>query len=680
MKFTYNWLKDFVDIKIKPEALSQKLTLAGLEVTSLEEKGGDFVFEIEVTSNRPDWLCVIGIAREVAAILGRQSPVASRQSKNKKLSHAAHSFTPLSIHIENKKDCPIYTAKIIRGVKVGPSPKWLKERLELIGCRSINNIVDITNYILFTYGEPLHAFDLDKLNAAAISVRRAKANEKIISIDGIERMLNPEILVIADQEKPVAIAGIMGGKDTEVTEKTKNILLEAAVFNPIVTRRSRQRLGLQSESSYRFERSVDASAVEPAALTAVKLIQELAAGTFCAAKAKGQAKAAKKIILLSPLSAQQALGINISASEIKRILNRLDFTVKLTKGKNFLVTVPNFRQDIRSEIDIIEEIARSYGYDKIPETLPALKLGAGGLTQRDLISNIKNILIGQGLNEVITYSLVAKDSLRECNLAQAQNLVEIQNPLSQEQDVLRPNLSLSLATNIAYNLNQRQDYVAIFELAKAFSSSTPYPQESLSLGIALCGSKTILSTEGLIKDSAGFLHLKGILETLFQRLGLGDFSLRIISSNLVEAFLKEERIGELIRLKPGCRQALGIKNKEAFIAEVYLEKVLSCVNTQKAFLPLARFPGISRDVSVIVKEETTFAQIQEEIKKQNIEHLISLMVADYYKGKQIPSGYKGLTISCLYGSTERTLTEEEVCPWHNQVTSVLTDKLGAKIR
>ena len=253
MKVTYNWLKDFVDIKIPPQALADKLTMAGPEVTSIDEREGDSVFEIEVTSNRPDWLSVIGIAREVAAITGKKLKI----SPTARITLPATKGNTVEIKIENKKDCPLYSAKIIKEVTVAPSPDWLKNRLELIGLRSVNNIVDITNYILFTYGEPLHAFDLDKLSSAGVSIRRAKKNEKIVTIEGTQNSLDTDILVIADERAPVAIAGIMGGKDTEVTFNTKNILLEAAVFDPVLTRRARRKLGMQTDSSYRFERGIN---------------------------------------------------------------------------------------------------------------------------------------------------------------------------------------------------------------------------------------------------------------------------------------------------------------------------------------------------------------------------------------------------------------------------------------
>ncbi len=327
MKVTYNWLKDFVNIEISPRALAEKLTMAGLEVVSLEEAQGDFVFEIEITSNRPDWLSILGVAREIAAMTGKKMKLGSRLEvlgSRQNLKPRTQNLN-ITIKIENTKDCPFYSARIIRDVKVGPSPDWLKKRLELLGCRSVNNIVDITNYYLFELGHPLHAFDLDTLNLEQIIVRRAKAGEKITTIDNQQRLLGPEILVIADIDKPVAIAGVMGGKDTEVTQKTRNILIESAVFNPILVRRGRQKLGLQSESAYRFERGVDLEAAKNASLLAQELICELANGTPCGSKSLGAQKSIGALIKLDVAYVNKILGTNIPAFKIKQILSSLGF-------------------------------------------------------------------------------------------------------------------------------------------------------------------------------------------------------------------------------------------------------------------------------------------------------------------------------------------------------------------
>ncbi len=686
MKVTYNWLKDFVEIKILPQALAQKLIMAGLEVTSLEEKGGDFIFEMEVTSNRPDWLSVIGIAREVAAITGKKLRGGSRLSVLGYRFSGEHR-TPntehrnLQIKIEDKKDCSLYTANIIKDVKVGSSPEWLKIRLELLGCRSVNNIVDISNYILFTWGEPLHAFDLDKLKGNAIFVRRAKPGEKITTIDAEQRMLNPDILVIADAERPVAVAGVMGSKDTEVTEATKNILLEAAVFNPIIVRRGRRNLGIQSESSYRFERGVNLEIVKNASWQAAELIQELAGGKCVLAKSSGLTKTKRKSIVLGLSVANKTLGINIPASKIKKILNSLEFKTKIKTKKHFTVETPSHRPDVTSEIDLIEEIARIYGYENVPQTQPTVEPRVSVGEHRDLVSLIKNILVGLGLNEVITYSLMDKDLLRDFRIDQGSQVIEILNPLSKEQEILRPGLIPGLAACVAYNLNQKQDYINIFEVAKVFSQSKACPQEELRLGIALCGIKSLLLQQGLIKDPVGLLHLKGVLEALFARLGIRDYAFKAEDNgSIISVYAAGEKIGLMAKLEKFVLDKLDIKNKDVFALELSLDRLLFFINLNKKFSHLPIYPGISRDISLILKEEISVGDMLKAIKEKGQPLLKQAAVVDYYKGKQIPPGFKGLTLSCLYRSDERTLTEAEINPVHSLICKLLADRFGSQIR
>lgn len=667
MKVTYSWLKDYVDIKIPAQALADKLTMAGLEVTSLEEKQGDFVFEIEITSNRPDWLSVIGIAREVAAITGAKLklPVSKIKTPTSK-------GESIRIEIQDKKDCPLYTAKIIGNVNVGPSPDWLKKRLELVGCRSVNNIVDITNYVLFEFGEPLHAFDLDKLKGDAIIVRRARKDEKITTIDGQQVSLNPDILMIADCERAVAVAGIMGGKDTEVSFATKNILLEAAIFNPVLVRRGKRSLGLESESAYRFERGVAEEIVECASMRAAGLIAEIAGGKPVLAKTSGAPKKKAKSIQLDAVSARKILGTDIPALNIKKILESLSFKVK-SKAKSFAVEVPAHRQDINTQIDLIEEIARIFGYENIPTTLPAVRPNISTGEIRDRVSLVKNILIGLGLNEAITYSLIDKDLLRA--FKDETKPIEVLNPISRDQEILRPALTPSLVRCVAYNLNQKQEYVNIFEVASAFSGSGQQPKEELRLAAALCGVKSFLSEQGLVKEKISLLHLKGIIETLFERLEIRDFD--FIGQDI---FVKQEKVGLLLQVPTSTLDRLDIKNKGVFCLELSLEKILPQVQLKKKFLPPTKYPGITRDISLVLKEEIAIKGILKAIEEKAGPLLRSAKVADYYKGKQIPGGYRGLTISCLYRSDERTLTEEEINPLNAMVCGILTERFGAKIR
>lgn len=683
MKVTYNWLKDFVEIKILAPALADKLTMAGLEVTSFEEKDNDFVFEIEVTANRPDCLSVIGIAREVAAITNSKFKLpqaTGHKPQAKSLQPAACSLQPISITIENTKDCPLYTAKIIKDVKVTESPAWLKKRLELVGCRSVNNIVDITNYILFAWGQPLHAFDLAKLANSKIIIRRAKDNETIITIDEEARNLNNDILVIADEANPIAIAGVMGGRATEVTKNTKNILLEVAVFNPIIVRHARQKLGIQSESSYRFERGIDANTLELASWQATELIQKTTGARCVLAKRSGAIKRKTKSISLGVSFAQKILGINLGSLSIKKILNNLGFKVK-TKTGNLIVEVPSHRLDVSQDVDLIEEIARVAGYENTPKTQAPLIPQITTDDTRGLVSLIKNTLTGLGLNEVITYSLIDKDLLKGVKAEKDFSPIEILNPLSKEQAVLRPTLIPSLARCVAYNLNQKQDYINIFEIAKTFSEIGKFPEE-LTLGIALCGTRPFfVSEQGSLNEKIGPWHLKGILEALFERLGIKDYRLDATDGVCeIAVYVNKEKMGIITGLEKSALDYLDIKNREVWLLELSLERVLPCVDLKKRFTAIPAYPGITRDISLILKEKIPAKDVLGVIRQKGEPLLREAKLIDYYKGKQIPQGFRGLTISCLYRSDARTLTEAEVNPIHSLVSSVLVERFQAQIR
>jgi len=707
MKVTYNWLNDFVEVKISAQVLADKLTMAGLEVTSLEKKDGDFVLEIEVTSNRPDCLSVIGIAREAAAITGKRlssKPVSRLAGLTGTPAHR-HTGTlahRLTLHIEDKQDCPLYTAKLIRDVKIGPSPDWLKQRLELVGCRSVNNIVDITNYILFTYGEPLHAFDLDKLvsglagepvNRLEIIVRRAQKGEEIVTIDGIKRILGEDILVIASGNShtgtpahrhtgtPIAIAGIMGGEDTEVTAGTKNVLLEAAIFRPVLIRRGRQKLGIQSESSYRFERGIDAQIVGVAARQAAGLMQKLAGGACVDNKQAGRVQSKSQAVRLGATSVHKILGADITPSSIKKILESLGFRVRSQAKNSFRVEIPSYRQDVRSEIDLIEEIARIYGYDAIPKTLPAVKPSLTLGERRDWISLIKNILVGLGLSEAITYSLVDKETLRDAALSATAAAIEIANPLSKDQEILRSMILPSLLNCVALNLNQKQNYIYIFEIASVFTQDGEAVNEELVLGIAACGIKSLLCQQGSVKEELGLLHLKGVLEVLFERLGIKEYKFQY-SDNLdrAEVCVGQKKAGFLMQWPKTILDKFEIKNKKVCGLEISLDKLFSCVCRQRRFASLFIYPAVTRDLSLLIKNNIKVEDILGTIKEKAGPLLTELKIIDYYQGKQIPPGFKGLTVSCLYRSAERTLTEAEVDALQAMASEALAKEFGVQLR
>ncbi|MFC1592975.1 phenylalanine--tRNA ligase subunit beta, partial [Candidatus Omnitrophota bacterium] len=658
MKVTYNWLKDFVDIGIPAEKLAEKLTMAGLEVTSLSQKDGDWVFELEITSNRPDWLSIIGIAREIAAITGKKLKLDT--GKGKRASSSKHTVSKFEIKIESKKDCSLYTARIIEGVRVRPSPGWLKKRLELIGVRSVNNIVDITNYVLVETGQPLHAFDLDKIKQCLIFVRRAAASEKITLIDGQEKALDKDILVIADKQRPVAIAGIMGGSDSEVGAGSKNILLEAAVFNPILTRRASRKLGLSSESSYRFERGIDIENVDVASLRATSLIQDLAGGEFIVAKSTTRQKIKAQSISLRVPEVNRVLGKNYKASEIKRILACLGFAVKQQGAKAVNIKAPSFRSDIKQPVDLIEEIARISGYDNIPARLPRMVPQEAISVAFDKAEIIKDIVISQGANEVITYSLISKILANQFGYTDEQ-LISIANPLTNQQEVLRPSLIPGLVTCIEYNLNQRQKDIRIFEISNIFQNG----QEKSFFGMAYSGNdKNAILPE--------IIHT---LQLLLKRLGIRDYELRerkershFYNDPSLSLIINRRACANLGSIKSKILKALDVKE---FIYAIGLDLEIlfnEIERIQKKYIPLPVYPQVIRDISIVLGRKVFFADIKNKIKAGNIAYLEDVKYVEYYEDKQ------SLTLSCTYRSADRTLTGEEVDIAHQKVLDILKNK------
>ncbi|MDD5669651.1 MAG: phenylalanine--tRNA ligase subunit beta [Candidatus Omnitrophica bacterium] len=677
MKVTYNWLKDFVDIDIPPRELAQKLTMAGLEVGGCEERDGDCVFEIEITSNRPDWLSVTGLAREVAAVTNKKmrDPFAQRSGAGNK-----NIKTGVAIEIADKKDCPLYTARIVRDVAVGASPDWMKQRLELVGCRSINNVVDITNYILFESGEPLHAFDLDRLASPHIIVRRAYKNETLTTIDGKKRELTPDILVIADKEKAVAVAGIMGGIESEVGDSTRSVLLEAAVFDPVLIRRGRQILGIQTEAAYRFERGISPGIVSPASFRAAQLLEEIAGGQMSAV-CSSRFSAVKSLIVSVRLSVvERILGVSVPFSAAQKMLVHLGFTVTRSSKDMMRVTVPPYRTDVKIEEDIIEEIARIYGYEKIKVTLPSLRPKPAGFEKRDAVLNLKRVLVGLGLHEVNTLSLTDKKTVTQVLGAVPASAIEIMNPLSGEQEMMSPSSIPGLLRCVSRNLNHKQEYINIFEITKNFSWVNNVPLESGVLGIALCGVSSRFTEHGVLRENATLLHLKGICEAVFGSFGISAYSFAEQAGE-IRISIKGKDAGFLRIIPSPVLDAFDIKNRQVFCSEINLDILLDEVLIwEKKFVSLPLYPSISRDISMVVGDTIPAGRILSAVHENGSGLLTDVKISDYYKGKQIPAGFKGLTITCIYRSSERTLTDAEVVPLHSRICALLTDTFKATLR
>ncbi|MFA6355587.1 MAG: phenylalanine--tRNA ligase subunit beta [Candidatus Omnitrophota bacterium] len=682
MKVSYNWLREYVSFSADPAALADKLTMAGLEVKGIEQKDGDPVYEIEITSNRPDWLCLYGIAHEIQALYGlKMKPIKSVLSKSAKLPGP-------SIKIEDKKGCLRYVGIVIDGVKVGVSGKDLAHKVESAGMRQVNNVADITNYCMMESGQPLHAFDYDKLEGGRIIVRRARKGEELVTIDGIKRALDEDILVIADAGKPVAIAGIMGGRDTEVSFSTKKVLLESAYFDPVLIRRGARKLGLSSEASYRFERNVDLGGCLNAAKRAVSLICGMAGAGSVSKVSDVGSKGPKDVkIRLSISKANKILGTKIPAQKCASILKGLGLGVKPSGRDTLLVSAPSFRRDLKAEIDLVEEIARIYGYDKIPGTLPRIQLwGKGGQKSRDRIVEeaAREVLVGAGLNEVITYSLRCKDPYvqKALNIPD-ENVLKVQNPLSSESETLRSVLVCGMLDVVSHNLNRKVADINVFELGKSYScEGDGTPCESGVLAIALCGLK---KKDWRRKEAVDIFDIKGIIEVLFDKLGIRDYSFEVkplpLLSPAASAVVKigTDRIGTVGRVDKALLDKFDIKNS-VFVGELDLAPIYEAAKLERKFAEMPRFPSSARDISLIVEDKVSNADIVNTIKDTCGALAISVVPFDLYRGEQVPKGCKSILYSVEYRAPDRTLTDAEVNSLDGKVREVLVRKFEAKLR
>ena len=685
MRISFDWLKDFMDSKIEASKTQSFLTMSGLEIASSADIEGDHVMEIEVTPNRPDCLSVLGIARELSAASG--VPVKLPDSVKKNFMKKGSARGNVRIEILDKHACPRYVGCIMKNVKVGASPKWLVQRLNAMGVRSVNNIVDITNYVLFELGQPLHAFDLDKLEQKKIIVRRAKKGESIVTIDGVNRPLDQNILVIADAIRPVAVAGIMGGKDTEITAATKNILIESAYFDPVVIRKACRQLGLASESSYRFERGVDQGMIFASSVRAQELVKDIALGKVAGKMSDaGSGVEKEKEITLSLDETARILGIDIDSEKIKDILKKLNLN-PIKKKDKISVTVPSYRTDLSMDIDLIEEIARLYGYDKIPSRLPSFTPQKTYQLEKKTVfleDEIRKVLCGIGLNEIMTYSLTSRNSIEHLGFS-LENLVSLKNPMSSQQEIMRPSLLSEMLEVLNWNLNRKNTLLQLFEINKVYlmNKATGQADETVNLSIGICGNKP-----GNWKEKPRDLDLfdlKGIIEILMDDLGVRVYKIEktehpSLKENMAtNIIVNGKTCGVFGEVKEDVARRFDIKRK-VYVAEFFLDNLLSCANLKKIFAALPKYPSIKRDIAILLDDTISASSIYDVIKEEARELVKSVDVFDLYKGQQIQEGKKSLAYTIEYRSDERTLNDKEVNDMHKKVQDALTKRLGAQIR
>ncbi|AZU63562.1 phenylalanine--tRNA ligase subunit beta [Neobacillus mesonae] len=642
----------------------------------------DEVLELGLTPNRSDCLSMLGVAYEVAAILGKdvKLPETNLEAAAEKASDY------VKIVVEVPEDNPLYAAKIIKNVKIGPSPLWMQTRLMNSGIRPHNNVVDITNYILLEYGQPLHAFDYDRLGSKEILVRRANDGEKFTTLDDVERTLTSDHLVITNGTEPVALAGVMGGANSEVTDDTTTVLLEAAYFNGQTVRKASKDHGLRSEASARFEKGVDPNRVRPAGERAAYLMAKYAGGDVLEGAAEVDTLTIEPAVVSITLEKiNRVLGTDLEMSQVKDIFNRLQFESSV-EGETITVTAPTRRGDIKIEEDLVEEIARLYGYDHIPMTLPVGSSTPGRLSAYQKNRRVvRQYLEGAGLYQAVTYSLTSEDKAAQYAL-EKREAIHLAMPMSEDRSVLRLSLLPQLLEVMKYNSARQNDSLAVYETGNVFlaNGADALPEEREHLAAAITGLWTNHSWQGE-KKPVDFFVLKGILEGLFAKLGLTD-KVEYVQAQVdglhpgrtAEIKLNGSAIGFIGQVHPSVQKDLDLK--DTYVFELSLKAVLEEETEDLHYVAIPRFPSITRDIALVANKETVSGTLKNIILEAGAPLLKEAYVFDLYEGDKMEEGKKSIAFSLKYADPERTLTDEEVTKVHEKVLAALEEKAGAVLR
>ena len=714
MNISYNWLRELTDTGLDARGVAERLTMVGLAVDSVLEAGDDFVLDVEVPSNRPDCLSHLGIAREVAVI--EEGEVRLPSKLPQPVAGRTDSYT--SVRIENDRLCPRYAARVVRGVKIAPSPDWLAKRLEAIGQRPINNVADITNYVMHEQGQPLHAFDLAKLRGTRIIVRRAYAGEKIKTLDGVDRALDEQMLVIADAERAVAVAGVMGGEETEISKETGDVLIESAYFDPGSVRRTARVLGLATEASRRFERGADYGGVLRAQERCVALICEIAGGTATEDALDVYPKRIKaRDVSLRPERVEALTGLQLSPELMERILSALGFAerarmtsaeaewslrdgvveempVDLSAAMKFVA--PTWRPDVSIEEDLVEEVARHAGYDRIESELPASSLAGEYQPHEGRKRAVRGALTCCGFDEAISFSFIdASESehfelvpgLAEGEETQGR-FVTLSNPIIEGASQMRPTLLPGLLEAVRHNFNHGTRDVQLFEMGRIFAAQaerTHLPSERESLALVATGGLLEEGRAGASRE-LDFYDLKGALESAADAMNLPPLRFEA-------ATIRHLREGQAARISVDAEQAIGTIGRledavaaaykfrqPVYVAEVDLNALLSIREGAALYSPLPRFPAVVRDLSLLVARRVPLAEMLRAITDQRLEHLQSARLVDVYEGAGVPEGKRSVTLRIEFRADERTLRDEEVDEMHAQLVNALRQKFDAELR
>lgn len=638
-----------------------------VETLGLDES----VAEFEITSNRPDCMSIIGLARESAATYGREFNIP--EIKEYGNSEDANSYA--SVEIENSDLCSRFVGRVVKDVKIGPSPEWMQKRLKACGIRAINNVVDITNYIMLEYGQPMHAYDLDNVEGKKIIVRNAKENELLETLDDQPRTLNDAMIVISDANRAIGVAGVMGGANSEVTESTTTVLFESATFNAAAVRKGAKALGMRTDASALFEKGLDSENCMPAINRACELMAELNAGEVVGGCIDVYPTPKQQTVLpFEPEKMNKFLGMDISEKEMIEILNMLDFKVEDNK-----VYVPTFRADVEGMADISEEIARIYGYDKIPVTMTKGEVVAGGKTRlQKLEDTIKNTLSESGFYEIVTYSFIDPKENALVNIPEGDarnNFVRILNPLGEENSVMRTDLASSMMKILKNNYARRNPEAMLFEIGKIFTpvEGEVLPLETQDIALGMYGRND-------------FYDIKGNVEQLLEACGIQDYDFARCSDNLTfhpgrcaTLTIKGEKAGVIGQIHPSVCQNFKI-DTEVYAAFISFEVVAKYATADRHYKALPKFPAVTRDIAVIVDKSVAVGDIVKIIKGQKTDILEDCKLFDIYEGAQLGEGKKSVAYSITFRGADRTLTDEDVNPVTENILKELSEKLNAQLR
>jgi phenylalanyl-tRNA synthetase beta chain len=678
MKISPHWLRDFVDLPVDYSRLADELTLAGVAVEGISGEGDNTVFEMEITTNRPDAMNHYGVAREASALY--DLPLRPIEPKLP----PSQGKSDVTIDIQEPELCPRFTAREIRGATIKPSPAHVASRLQLLDQRPISNAVDATNYVLWESGKPTHVFDLDLLEGRRLIIRKAQAGETLKTLDGVERKLSTEDLVVADAKKAVGLAGVMGGFDTMITEKTKNILIESAWWDPVTVRRMSKRHGLHTDASHRFERGADFESTVVSTNRVAELILASGGGTLIGDLIDVIARQLDLApVELDLREVHRILGEKLGTLEISRILTRLGFTALPGGEDTYLVHIPSWRLDIEREIDVIEELARLHGYDKFPNTLPAYSGEVRDLPDANKDARLRSSLLALGYNEAISLTFISKEDAQRFSTAAE---LDLANPLSDEASVMRTSMVPSMLNMLAYNLNRGSDNVRLFEAGNVFEASgagaklVNMPLETKRISIGVSGNVDAEVVRGLASGAAArpfsFFDLKGDVEsllapfshwTLYYDAQTADY---YHPGRSARAVLDGATVAQFGQIHPEVAAARKLR-QDVFVAEIYLDRLYQHDLRQVRYEALPRFPAVERDFSFVFGDGVEFEKIHQSVTGLGIAELRSFVPVEIFRGERVGAGKYSILMRAQLQSSERTLRDDEVAQWSGQIAKAL---------